>query len=112
MTVATDAAPSTGGTSWLSSSPAVRPTLAKHVYRQVAFRTQLTQAELALTSPATNRRDDPADCAAATFTGERCLQVPLLSYLESCRWVRHDTLIVHELPWHGRHVDMVTRTKG
>jgi hypothetical protein len=46
------------------------------------------------------------------LSGERRLQAPLLSYLQSRRWVRHDTLIVHELPWHGRRVDMVTRTRG
>ena len=40
------------------------------------------------------------------------LFIPPLNYLKDRRWVRHDTLVVHELPWHGRHVDMVTRTRG
>jgi len=52
------------------------------------------------------------EASAPACTGERRLQAPLLSYLEGRGWVHHDTLIVHELPWHGRHVDMVTRTKG
>jgi hypothetical protein len=52
------------------------------------------------------------DSRAPACTGERRLQAPLLSYLEGRRWVRADTIIVHELPWHGRHVDMVTRTRG
>lgn len=43
--------------------------------------------------------------------GERRLQDPLLQFLLERRWVRSDTLIVHELPWHGRRVDMVTRTR-
>jgi hypothetical protein len=56
--------------------------------------------------------DSPPDRhTSQTRIGERRLQAPLLTYLASCGWVRHDTLIVHELPWHGRHVDMVTRTR-
>ena len=62
----------------------------------------------------------PRDCgltvssqaSASRCSGERRLQAPLLSYLEGRGWIRHDTLIVHELSWHGRHVDMVTRTRG
>jgi len=60
---------------------------------------------------------DPGDASpldrstSSTPIGERRLQAPLLAYLASCGWVRHDTLIVDELAWHGRHVDMVTRTR-
>jgi hypothetical protein len=64
--------------------------------------------------PSSRNRDLSGSHAsrAPACTGERRLQAPLLTYLEGHRWVRHDTIIVHELSWHGRHVDMVTRTRG
>src|SRR5690242_1063296 len=55
--------------------------------------------------------------AAAAFVdaepdGERRLSAPLLALLRRRGWVRPDTLVAYELPWHGRHVDMVTMTRG
>lgn len=44
--------------------------------------------------------------------GERRLRAPLIEFLTRRRWIRPDTIIVDELPWHGRRVDMVTRTRG
>src|SRR5437867_945186 len=44
--------------------------------------------------------------------GERRLSAPLLALLRRRGWVRPDTLVAYELPWHGRHVDMVTLTRG
>jgi hypothetical protein len=44
--------------------------------------------------------------------GERRLEAPLLRFLEKHGWVLADTLIIHELSWHGRHVDMATRTRS
>ena len=75
--------------------------------------TRCGRSELTVT-PAEAKRgaNVPAECQLPRGGGERRLQAPLLSYLQSCGWVRRDTLIVHELPWHGRHVDMVTRTRG
>jgi hypothetical protein len=44
--------------------------------------------------------------------GELKLRAPLLWYLRQHRWVRQDTIIIEELPWHGRRVDMVTRVRS
>jgi hypothetical protein len=78
-----------------------------------AVLTRCGRSELAVRSAEAERGASvPAECQLPQGDGERRLQAPLLSYLESCGWVRRDTLIVHELPWHGRHVDMVTRTRG
>lgn len=41
---------------------------------------------------------------------ERRLEIPLLRYLAATGRIRPDTLIVHEFPWNGRRVDIVTRT--
>jgi hypothetical protein len=78
-----------------------------------AFLTGCGRSELTVPS-AEEERDVsmPAECRLPRGGGERRLQAPLLRHLESCGWVRWDTLIVHELPWHGRHVDMVTRTRS
>lgn len=45
-------------------------------------------------------------------SGELRLREPLLMLLERRRWIRPDTLIIDELPWHGRRVDLVTRTRS
>lgn len=44
--------------------------------------------------------------------GEARLAAPLLKWLERRRRIATDTLIVRELPWHGRHIDLVTLTKS
>lgn len=41
---------------------------------------------------------------------ERELLSPLIAYLTSSRRARFDTLIVEELPWNGRRVDLATLT--
>ncbi|GAB3241557.1 hypothetical protein GCM10027535_55640 [Mycolicibacterium hippocampi] len=41
---------------------------------------------------------------------ERRLEAPLMRFLATSGRIRHDTLIVHEFPWNGRRVDIVTRT--
>lgn len=46
------------------------------------------------------------------LSGESKLSAPLLTFLRQRGWVRLDTLIACELPWHGRHVDMATLTRG
>lgn len=46
------------------------------------------------------------------LSGERKLGAPLLTFLGRRGWIRPDTLISYELPWHGRRVDMVTLTRG
>ncbi len=43
---------------------------------------------------------------------ESALIPPLVAWLTRRRIVRHDTLIVTELPWHGRRVDVVTLTRS
>lgn len=43
-------------------------------------------------------------------SGERVLERPLLDFLHSLRKVRQDSIIVHELPWNGRRVDIATLT--
>jgi hypothetical protein len=44
--------------------------------------------------------------------GEGRLRPPLLRFLAHRRWIRPDSVIVDELPWHGRRVDMVTMTRS
>ena len=44
--------------------------------------------------------------------GERRLERPLLEWLRRSRRVREDTLVVRELPWHGRRVDLATLTRS
>lgn len=44
--------------------------------------------------------------------GERVLLQPLLAYLRRRRRVRHDTLIVEELPWYGRRVDIAMLSRS
>jgi hypothetical protein len=44
--------------------------------------------------------------------GERELLLPLLVWLRKSRWIRDDTLVVEELPWHGRRIDLVTLSKS
>ena len=41
---------------------------------------------------------------------ERRLEAPLMRFLATSGRIRHDTLIVHEFPWNGRRIDIVTRT--
>src|ERR1035438_9281258 len=42
---------------------------------------------------------------------EEAMEEPLLVWLTRRRWIRSDTLVVRELPWHGRRVDVATLTK-
>jgi hypothetical protein len=48
--------------------------------------------------------------ALPQLPAERRLEIPLLRYLAATGRIRPDTLIVHEFPWNGRRVDIVTRT--
>jgi len=60
-----------------------------------------------------HRSNDTSSTWATSSTvpaGERRLEEPLLRFLTRHSWIQPDTLVVHELPWHGRHVDMVIRT--
>lgn len=41
---------------------------------------------------------------------ERRLEAPLMRFLATSGRIRHDTLIIHEFPWNGRRIDIVTRT--
>ena len=41
---------------------------------------------------------------------ERRLEAPLLRLLANVGRIRYDTVIVHEFPWNGRRIDIVTRT--
>ncbi len=42
---------------------------------------------------------------------EEAMEAPLLVWLTRRRWIRNDTLVIRELPWHGRRVDVATLTK-
>lgn len=46
------------------------------------------------------------------MTGERTLEVPLVRFLMASSRVRHDSVVVHELAWNGRHVDISTLTNS
>ena len=48
--------------------------------------------------------------AIRDLPAERRLEAPLLRFLASVGRIRHDTAIVHEFPWNGRRIDIVTRT--
>jgi hypothetical protein len=48
--------------------------------------------------------------ALPQLPAERRLEIPLLRYLAATGRIRPDTFIVHEFPWNGRRVDIVTRT--
>jgi len=55
---------------------------------------------------------EAAVAVGVNLSGERKLSAPLLTFLRHQGWVRPDTLIAHELPWHGRRIDMATLTRG
>ena len=48
--------------------------------------------------------------AISRSPSERSMEAPLLRFLAATGRIRHDTLIIHEFPWNGRRVDIVTRT--
>ena len=46
----------------------------------------------------------------AESNGEARLVDPLLEWLQQRRRLRVDTIILHEFPWYGRRIDLVTLT--
>ena len=54
------------------------------------------------------RRYCPPPESDVDTQGERRLEKPLLEWLERKRWLREDTIVLRELPWLGRRVDLAT----
>ena len=46
------------------------------------------------------------------MTSEKDLKQPLIDWLRRTGRIREDTIIVHELPWQGRRIDLVTLTRS
>jgi len=42
---------------------------------------------------------------------EQAMMEPLLDWLLNHGWIRHDTMLAPELPWHGRRVDLAALTR-
>jgi hypothetical protein len=43
---------------------------------------------------------------------EMALMAPLVSWLTTCRRLRDDTILVEELPWHGRRIDLAALSRS
>jgi hypothetical protein len=43
---------------------------------------------------------------------EAQLEQPLLEWLQRCRRLRGDTIVIHEFPWFGRRVDIATLNRS